>query len=147
MDKIKVTYGKVNKQNLRLLITLSKTTQNIHKRSADIFIKHKLTTSQFSALESLYHKGSMSINKLTESALSTSGNMTVVINNLLKAGLVSRSVNPKDKRSSLIKITNQGRQKVEDIFPIHLIDLSNSFKLLNSEEKQLLIRLLNKIEK
>ncbi|NLC55161.1 MAG: MarR family transcriptional regulator [Erysipelothrix sp.] len=147
MDKIKVTYGKVNNQNLRLLITLSKTTQNIHKRSADIFIKHKLTTSQFSALESLYHKGSMSINKLTESALSTSGNMTVVINNLLKAGLVSRSVNPKDKRSSLIKITNQGRQKVEDIFPIHLIDLSNSFKLLNSEEKQLLIRLLNKIEK
>lgn len=143
--KNKVSYGEQNDQNLKLLIALSRTTQAVHKRSAEIFNKGGLTTSQFSVLEALYHKGSMSINELIKTVLSTGGNMTVVINNLEKLRLVSRCINPEDKRSSLIAITDQGKSKVEEIFPQHLSDLENCFQTLSKDEKDYLVSLLKKI--
>lgn len=117
----------------------------VHKRSAEIFLKGGLTTSQFSALEALYHRGSMSVKQLIESVLSTGGNMTVVINNLEKEKLILRQINPQDKRSSLLSITDKGKKRIEEIFPQHLMDLEEAFESLSQEEKELLTALLKKI--
>lgn len=143
--KKKISYGELNNANLKVMIALSRTTQAVHKRSAEIFNQGGLTTSQFSVLEALYHKGSMSINEIIQSVLSTGGNMTVVINNLEKEKLISRSINPEDKRSSLISITDKGKIKIEEIFPRHLKDLNECFQGLSKEEKDLVISLLRKI--
>ena len=83
-------YGELNELNLKMLIALSRTTQAVHKRSSFIFKQGGLTTAQFSVLEALYHKGPMSINQIIHTVLSTPGNMTVVINNLERDGMVSR---------------------------------------------------------
>ncbi|MFA9375456.1 MAG: MarR family winged helix-turn-helix transcriptional regulator [Lachnotalea sp.] len=141
------SYGTENDSNLKAFIGLSRTTQALHKRAGSIFNKRGLTVSQFAVLEALYHKGDLTINEIIESILSTSGNMTVVINNLEKDSMIERYVNPKDKRSSVIAITQKGRKKVEEIFPVHLKDLEMSFQQLSEEEKQILVELLKKIEK
>lgn len=140
-----MSYGQLNNLNLKVLVRLSRTTAEIHKRSSNIFGKGGLTTSQFAVLEALYHKGDLTINEIIESILSTSGNMTVVINNLEKDGMVERHINPNDKRSSLISITEKGKIKIEEIFPIHLKDLEANLQALSDEEKQILIDLLKKI--
>lgn len=136
-----------NALNLVLLIRLSRATQLVHKRSATLFNKGGLTTAQFSVLEVLYHRGNLTINEIIRGILSTGGNMTVVINNLEKEQMVERYTNPEDKRSSLISITEKGKKKVEEIFPSHVEDLKECFSILSTEEKQLLINLLRKIEK
>ncbi len=145
MKNKKISYGEKNDLNLKLLITLSRTTQTVHRRSAEIFMKGGLTTSQFAVLEALYHKGSMSINEIIESILSSAGNMTVVINNLEKEQLISRCVNPTDKRSSLISITDTGKEKVEEIFPNHVNDLEIYFKELSTDEKEQIVKILKKL--
>lgn len=145
MENKKRNYGELNNLNLKLLIALTRATQMVHKRSSKIFGDGGLTTAQFSVLETLYHKGSMSINQIIQTVLSTGGNMTVVVNNLEKENLVTRYTNPEDKRSSVITITEKGKQKVEEIFPNHLIDLEEHFSKLTSEEKSLLIKTLKKI--
>ncbi|OOM74216.1 HTH-type transcriptional regulator MhqR [Clostridium puniceum] len=142
----KITYGSINNSNLKVLIRLSRTTQGLHRRSGAIFGQKGLTTSQFSVLEILYHKGDLTINEIIENILSTSGNITVVIKNLEKECLVVRYGNPNDKRSSLISITEKGREKVEEIFPIHLKDLEESLINLSEEEKQVLTSILRKIK-
>ena len=71
--------------------------------------------------------------------------MTVVINNLKKDQMVYSYTNPEDKRSSVISITEKGKKKIEEIFPSHLKDLEECFKVLSIEEKQLLISLLKKL--
>lgn len=104
-------YKTEDKPDLALLIALSRSTQAVHRRSAVIFKESDMTLAQFAVLEALYHKGDMTIHQIIESVLSTSGNMTVIINNLEKENLVQRHANPSDKRSFLIAITEKGREK------------------------------------
>lgn len=131
--------------NRKLLIALSRATQKVHHHSAAGFQTGGLTVAQFGVLDTLYHKGSMTVRGLIRSLLSTGGNMTVVISNLEKAGLVTRSSNPEDGRSQLISITQPGMQKVEQIFPRALSDLEESFHILSEEEKRTLLGLLKKV--
>jgi len=135
----------LNSLNLRLLIALSRTNKKVLKRSAGIFTAGGLTTAQFAVLDVLYHKGSLSINQITQLVLSTGGNMTVVISNMEKNKLISRCVDPEDKRSNLISITEEGMHSFERIFPNHLKDLEKCFGPLSDEEKNILIALLKKI--
>lgn len=142
----KITYGNLNDSNTRVFIRLSRVTQGLHKRGGILFSQKGLTTSQFSVLETLYHKGDLTINEIIENVLSTSGNITVVIKNLEKDSLVQRYGNPNDKRSSLISITQKGREMVEEIFPSHLKDLEECFENLSEEEKRTLALILKKIK-
>jgi DNA-binding MarR family transcriptional regulator len=141
----KISYGDSNDLNLKVLVSMSRATQALHKRATNIFSEGGLTTSQFAVLETLYHKGDLIINEIIKKVLSTSGNITVVINNLEKQQLVERYTNPEDKRSCLISITEKGKKKVEEIFPKHLKDLEDNLEILSTEEKELLIELLKKI--
>jgi MarR family 2-MHQ and catechol resistance regulon transcriptional repressor len=138
-------YGETNRLNLKLMIALSRATQRVHKRSAETFSAGGLTTAQFAVLDVLYHKGSQSINQIIQSVLSTGGNMTVVINNLVKNNLIARCVHPDDKRSNLISITESGKEIFEAIFPAHLKEIEVSFEHLSDEEKIQLVELLKKI--
>ena len=144
MDKI--DYGPDHSLNLKTLIALSRTNQRIHRRTADRLVRHGLTLSQFAVLEALYHKGDMSIREIITTVLSSGGNMTVVIHNLIKLGMVTRCVHPEDKRASLVSITPQGSAKIEAIFPEHLADLAETFSNLDPEEKNSLIVLLKKVK-
>ncbi|MBK5239642.1 MarR family winged helix-turn-helix transcriptional regulator [Clostridium sp.] len=144
--KNKTNYDDLNSLNLRVLITLSRTTQTVHKRSGQIFREGGHTTAQFAVLEVLYHKGPLSVGQIIESILSTAGNMTVVINNLEKEGLIKRYPNPEDKRSYIIEITESGKTSIQSIFPKHLDDLEKSFGNLTGGEKNVLISLLKKIK-
>ena len=95
MKKNTISYGKENDTNLKAFIGLSRTTQALHRRAGAIFNQGGLTSAQFcSAGRRLYHKGDLTINEIIDSILSTSGNMTVVINNLEKDAMIERNPNP-----------------------------------------------------
>ena len=138
-------YGKLNSLNLRLLIALSRANKKVFKRSSAIFNAAGLTTAQFAVLDVLYHKGNLCINQITQLVLTTGGNMTVVINNMEKGKLISRCVDPEDKRSNMISITQDGKRRFEEIFPNHLKDIEKCFSPLTDDEKNNLINVLKKI--
>lgn len=144
--KNKISYGTQQDSILKTFIGLSRTTQGLHKRAGNIFKKGGLTSSQFAVLEALYHKGDLTIQEIIDSVLSTSGNMTVVIHNLEKEKLIKRHKNPMDKRSSLIAITDKGREIVSQIFPMHLQDLVESFDALTKEELDTMLSILRKVK-
>jgi len=145
MKNDKKSYGELNDLNLKTLIALSRCYQTIHKKLSKVFKEGGLTTSQFAVLEVLYHKGDLKICEIIEKILSTGGNMTVVIDNLEKDGLVKRYSDVHDRRATLISITDKGREKIEEIFPIHLEYLKEIFSVLSPEEKKILIVLLKKL--
>lgn len=140
-------YNQEDKLDLSILIALSRSTQMIQRRSANILKDSGLTITQFGVLEALYHKGDMTINEIIESLLSTSGNMTVVINNLEKEQLINRYVNPKDRRSSIISISPKGRHQIGETFPPPLQDLKEYFSIYSNDEKEYLLKLLKKLSK
>jgi MarR family 2-MHQ and catechol resistance regulon transcriptional repressor len=145
MDKEKNTYGELVDLNLKALIALSRCTQNVHKREYKTIKVGGLTVSQFAVLEILYHKGDLKVCEIIDKILSTGGNMTVVIDNLVKVNLVKRCTDPKDRRVNLISITEEGKSLMSSIFPKHLENINEIFSNLTSEEKKNLISLLKKL--
>lgn len=143
----KTSYGKSNDLNLKLLIALARTNQEIIKRQIPFIRANGLTLTQFGVLELLYHKGSLRICEIIEKTLSTGGNMTVVINNLHKVGLIERTLDPHDKRAFLINITPKGEDLISKIFPRHLENLELILDGLDEEEKSNLILLLKRLSK
>lgn len=145
MNREKKTYGELSDLNLKTLVALSRCTQNVHKREYKTIKEGGLTVSQFAVLEVLYHKGDLRVSEIIEKILSTGGNMTVVIDNLVKDNLVERRIDPNDRRVNLISITEKGRNLVSGIFPKHLENINEIFSALTAEEKKNLIVLLKKL--
>ncbi|BCZ46228.1 MarR family transcriptional regulator [Clostridium gelidum] len=130
--------------NLSTLIVLTRAEQKIHKIEYETIKAGGLTNSQFAVLEVLYSKGDLKICEIIEKILTTSGNVTVVIKNLEKDGLVSKNSDPEDKRSILISITDKGKKIMDEIFPKHVDNINSIFDILTIEEKLELKKILKK---
>jgi len=104
-----------------------------------------LTPSQFGVLEALYHVGPLCVGELARKILKTSGNLTMVVGNLQKRGLVTRTRQPLDKRYYLVTITDKGRKLMAQIFPQHLERIVAVMSALSSAEQEVLATLARKL--
>lgn len=136
-----------NRENLTLVLALSRSYQQFLRVITPIFKQAELTPSQWDILETLYNKGTMSVNELISTALSSSGNLDIVIKNLLKAGLVSKTIDKEDRRSRMISLTKAGKAKVKSFYPIHNRALEDIFQSLSIRDKKELIKNLNQLRK
>lgn len=139
------SYGRETNKNLHALIALARGFMSVRRRETQTIRAGGLTVAQFAVIEVLYHKGALPVQTITKKALTTSGNMTMVIQNLKKRGLVEKLENPKDKRSYLVNITDKGRELFEEIFPGHLENINQIFSVLDEEEKNELIKIMRKL--
>lgn len=138
-------YGKDNNINLSIVIGFARNYLSLERAAQRMLSGFNLTLTQFSVLETLYHLGDMRINLLIEKTLTTAGNMTVVIRNLEKGGLISRYPDPADKRASMICLSKKGKNLISKVFPIHLENLSLELNKLTPNEKEQLVFLLKKL--
>lgn len=131
--------------NIQTLRALNRCSQNVHKKELSIIKDSGLTASQFEVLEVLYDLGDLRICDIIEKILATGGNMTVVIDNLAKDGLVQQCMDPQDKRVKLIRITEKGKSLMDDLMPRYLDNINSIFKDLSESEKQNLREILIKL--
>ena len=137
---------KENELDLSTLVVFTRAEHAIHKKEYQTIKESGLTPAQFGVLEALYNKGDLKINELIEKILTTSGNITVVIKNLEKEGLIQKSADPKDKRSCIISLTDKGKQYIETILPKHIHNIRSIFEVLSNEEKRVLKDILKKFK-
>ncbi len=104
-----------------------------------------LTESQFGVLEALYHLGPMHQCDLAERILKTSGNMTVVIRNLERRGLVRRLRSTEDRRFILARLTDKGERLIRRIFPGHATAVTREMAVLSETEQRTLGRLCRRV--
>ncbi|MVN87215.1 MarR family transcriptional regulator [Deinococcus sp. HMF7620] len=106
---------------------------------------HGLTVSQFGVIEALYHLGPLSQRQLADKILRSSGNLTMVIDNLERDGLVRRDRDPADRRIMRVSLTPQGQALIERILPAHVEGIRAVFGVLNPEELAQLTRLTRQL--
>jgi MarR family 2-MHQ and catechol resistance regulon transcriptional repressor len=106
-----------------------------------------LTLSQFAVLEALYHLGPLFLGDLARRILTSSGNLTLVVDNLQKRGWVKRKQQGKDKRFIIAAITPAGRKLIARIFPEHARRITEIMARLKPEEQQKLGDLCRKLGK
>lgn len=135
-----------NNLSLSTLVIFTRAEHKIHKLEYETIRKNGLTTAQFGVLEALYSRGDLRICEIIEKILTTSGNITVVIKNLEKDGLIKKYSDPEDKRASIISLTDKGRETIESILPEHIINIAKIFDVLTDEEKITLKKILKKFK-
>ena len=146
-NKTKKSYGLRTDKSMKTVVRLEKASLKITNQTLNYLSKHNLTFNQFKVLEVLYHIGDLNIGSITKLTMSTPGNITVVVKNLIRDNWITSQKDPNDSRSSILSITKKGKDIIEDVFPNHAQNLTKALEILSDEELDTLYDLLNKVYK
>lgn len=133
--------------SLSAWVELMKAFTKIRSRELDLIEANGLTIGQFGVLELLHHRGPQSVGAATKLAMSTPGNMTVVVKNLAKRGLITTRKDDRDKRTVILTITDTGTDLIARMFPEHARRIDSYMGGLDRDEQQTLRQLLRKLHK
>ena len=141
------TGSRAELRTLDTFIKLTRCTNSVLARLAEKGTVGELTYSQFAVLEALYHLGHMSQGEISMKVLKSGSNMTTVIDNLERDGLVRRERDAKDRRVIHVHLTEAGTGVIEAVLPGHVAALVEEFKVLSASEQQTLGELCKKLGK
>ena len=138
-------YGKKTDLALSLWVKLSRAHDTFNHFTAANIRSFGLTEAQFGVIECLGHLGTMLIGDLTRKHLVSGGNMTVIVDNLQKEGLVERLVSKEDHRAFYVKLTPKGKLLFKKIFSKHAQYIVKLASVLSESEQEQLGLLLKKL--
>jgi DNA-binding MarR family transcriptional regulator len=113
-----------------------------------LFAKGGLQPGEFDVLATLRRSGEpyvLSPTQLYEAAMISSGGMTHRLDRLERAGLVERRPDPKDRRGTLIALTDTGRRVIDDMIGRHVANEERMLSVLTAAEQTKLNALLRKL--
>ena len=140
--------GSVKERNaLNAFISLNRAVETVRININKNFQHNGLTESQFGVLEALLHLGPLCQKDIAEKLLVSSGNITMVIDNLEKRKLVKRNRSENDRRYIHIELTKSGKNLIQSIFPDHVDSIVKEFSILTAEEQKTLRNLTKKLGK
>lgn len=129
---------------LKLLASVNGIEAVIRRRLRDQF---GTTLSRFDLMAQLHRfpKGLRS-GELSQRLMVTGANVTLVVDQLVRAGLVVREDDPEDRRALIIRLTPKGRREIERMIPVHAQWVNELLGDLSAAEKQQIRRLLGKLD-
>jgi MarR family 2-MHQ and catechol resistance regulon transcriptional repressor len=133
------------RQALEAYIKLVRASESVTSRVIRHLDDDGLTVSQFGVLEALFHLGPLSQRELAQKILKSGGNVTMVIDNLEKRGLVKRERDEKDRRLYRISLTSGGSKLIKRIFPRHAEKIAAQMNVLTKDELLTLGHLCRKL--
>ncbi|MBY5347665.1 MarR family winged helix-turn-helix transcriptional regulator [Rhizobium leguminosarum] len=131
-----------------ILGRLKRLSTHLGREVEAVLMQQGLSSSAFDVLATLRRAGSphrLSPGELLEMTMVSSGTMTNRIDQLEKAGYVERILNPEDRRSVLIALTEKGLATVEIAVDAHVANQHRLSKNLSAADKAELNRLLRKL--
>ncbi|MFC2103467.1 MarR family winged helix-turn-helix transcriptional regulator [Bacteroidota bacterium] len=126
-------------------IKLSRATESINSKISRLLLKNGFTESQFKVLDALYHLGPLPQKILAKKLLKSGGNITMVIDNLEKRGVVERRRGSDDRRLFTIQLTKKGFTQIKKLMPLVVEVVYNEIKVLTNGEQNELQSMCKKI--
>lgn len=139
------TYGRKADIALAMWVKLARAYSTFSHLSAKDIARYSLTQPQFAVLEILGHCGPMRLCDLSRKMMVSGGNMTVVVDNLEKEGLVHRLHDSDDRRAIHVALTRKGKKRFREIFTRHARFIARTASVLTEPEQEQLSRLLRKL--
>ena len=136
---------KAETRALKTYVKLMRAAESVTARTHRHLYSMDLTISQFAVLEALYQLGPLSQKEIGQKILRSSGNITMVIDNLEKNGLVRRKRSETDRRFFIVHLTDKGYLLINKIFPPHAAVIAEDLGVLTAAEQDALGRLCKKL--
>ena len=132
---------------LDTFIKLTRATESLLTRLSRRGTMHPLSSSQFAVLEALYHLGPLTQGQVSAKLLKSTGNLTLVVDNLEKQGLVCRTRGSQDRRVVTVCLTQAGHTLIEQLFPVHAAAICDELNFLSVSEQEQLAQICAKLGK
>ena len=104
-----------------------------------------VTESQFGVMDALLHLGPLSQGQICEKILRSGSNVTTVVDNLERDGLVTRVRDEADRRVQIVQLTAKGRSLILEAFPAHVTRVTALMSALSADEQRELGRICRKL--
>jgi DNA-binding MarR family transcriptional regulator len=98
-----------DKSSVRVWLRLLSCTMAIEKEVQRRFADRNMTLPRFDVLAALDRHGEMNMGALSQSLLVSNGNVTQLVQKLVRDGLVELHKPPNDRRTSIVRLTPEGR--------------------------------------
>ncbi len=132
-------------RSLNTYTKLMRASEAVTSRVHRFLSASKLTISQFGVLEALHHKGSLCQRDIAAKILKSTGNITLVIDNLERHGLVRRERNDDDRRYFTVHLTQAGSKLITGVFADVEAAIVSEMAALTENEQELLGSLCKKL--
>jgi DNA-binding MarR family transcriptional regulator len=133
---------------MQVLSRVSRLGHHLDRARKASFADHDLETWEFDVLAALRRAGSpyeLSPGRLIRETLVTSGTMTNRVDRLVARGLVERLPDPHDRRGVLVRLTDEGRTKVDGALATLLEREQELLAGLDAASQQRLASLLRRL--
>lgn len=112
------------------------------------FHEHDLSQARFSALMVLYKSPNRKAKpiEMAQNLGVTRGNMTGVLDNLERDGLITRESDTKDRRINYVKLTDKGLKNLNKMLPTHFDRIRKLVQPLSKQERETFLTCLEKLQ-
>lgn len=134
---------------LRVWLRLLTCTQLIERRvRSRLRARFATTLPRFDLMAQLErHPEGLKMNELSRLLMVTGGNVTAIVDQLEKEGLVERLDEPADRRAFRIRLTRTGERSFADMARAHEEWVVELFEGMSRREQDELLRLLAKVKR
>jgi MarR family 2-MHQ and catechol resistance regulon transcriptional repressor len=130
----------------RALEALVRAESSVRRVLAAELERHGLSAAGFSALVVLTTAGGeLEMRTLRRRLGWTKASTSEVVSTLQARGFVTRRRHPSDRRAVILRITGEGVELVEQLFPEHTQRVAATFARLDDEEKRSLAEICRKL--
>jgi MarR family 2-MHQ and catechol resistance regulon transcriptional repressor len=130
----------------RALEALVRAESSVRRALAAELERHGLSAAGFSALVVLTTAGGeLEMRTLRRRLGWTKASTSEVVSTLQARGFVTRRRHPSDRRAVILRITAEGVELVEQLFPEHTQRVAATFARLDDEEKRSLAEICRKL--
>ncbi len=131
------------KQSLRVWLRMLRATTIIEKRIRG-YLKTEFdsTLPRFDVLSALDRETApITMSQLTDHLLVSNGNLTGLVNRLVEDGLISREIDPDDRRVQHVVLSPDGRNAFREMAEKHEALVDSLFSEMSDEDMATLLRL------
>ena len=102
-----------DRSSVRVWLRLLTCTMAIEKEVQRRFAERGMTLPRFDVMAALDRRGGMKMGALSRSLLVSNGNVTQLVQKLVRDGLVELRKPPADRRASIVRLTPKGKQQFD----------------------------------
>jgi len=130
---------------LDAFVKLRRAVNTLSARESAVMRSAGLTESQFGVMEAVYHLGPLCQREVADKILKSAANLTTVVDNLERRGLVERRRSPEDRRVATVHLSAEGERLISTLFPLHVAALVEAFAVLTPVEQETLAALCRRL--
>ena len=108
-----------DRSSVRVWLRLLSCTMAIEKEVQRRFAESGMTLPRFDILAALDRHGEMNMGALSQALLVSNGNVTQLVQKLVRDGLVEMRKPPADRRSSIVRMTPAGKKRFAELADAH----------------------------